>query len=104
MNHEAHVRFKSEASYQNLHQYLPDFIMNQMCIDGLYYYPTFLSESIWNLLVFVFLLVLRRKNPLRGELFLSYLIGYSIGRFFIEGMRTDGFFLFDLPVGRAGWL
>ncbi|HLR08901.1 MAG TPA: prolipoprotein diacylglyceryl transferase [Bacillota bacterium] len=101
MNQEAHGGVMSEAAYQNLHQYLPDFIMNQMCIDGLYYYPTFLYESIWNLLVFVFLLVLRRKNPLRGELFLSYLIGYSIGRFFIEGMRTDSLYLFDLPIRQA---
>ncbi len=93
MNQEAHGGAMSEAAYQNFHQYLPDFIMNQMCIDGVLYYPTFLYESVWNLLVFALLLVLRKYNPLRGEMFLTYVISYSIGRFFIEGMRTDSLYL-----------
>src|SRR5699024_8804982 len=101
MNQEAHGGVMSEAAYENFHQYLPDFIMNQMCIDGLFYYPTFLYESVWNILVLVFLLVLRRKNPLRGEVFLSYLMAYSIGRFFIEGLRTDSLYLFGLPIRQA---
>jgi len=95
MNQEAHGGPMSQAAYENFHQYLPDFIMNQMCIDGITYYPTFLYESVWDLLVFAFLLWLRRKNPLRGEVFLSYMITYSIGRFFIEGLRTDS--LYVLP-------
>src|SRR5690625_3965425 len=45
MNQEAHGGQMSEAAYQNFHQYLPDFIMNQMCIEGVMYYPTFLYES-----------------------------------------------------------
>lgn len=93
MNQEAHGGPISEATYNNFHQYLPDFIMNQMCIDGVMYHPTFLYESVWNLLVFIFLIVLRKYNPLRGEIFLSYLITYSIGRFFIEGMRTDSLYI-----------
>jgi phosphatidylglycerol:prolipoprotein diacylglycerol transferase len=93
MNQEAHGGAMSETAYQNFHQYLPDFIMNQMCIDGVLYYPTFLYESVWNLLVFALLLVLRKYNPLRGEMFLTYVISYSIGRFFIEGMRTDSLYL-----------
>jgi len=93
MNQEAHGGPMSEAAYENFHQYLPDFIMNQMCIDGVMYYPTFLYESFWNILVFVLLLYLRRKNPLRGEVFLTYVMTYSIGRFFIEGMRTDSLYV-----------
>lgn len=93
MNQEAHGGPISESAYNSFHQYLPDFIMNQMCIDGVMYHPTFLYESMWNLLVFVFLLVLIRYNPLRGEVFLSYVIAYSIGRFFIEGMRTDSLYV-----------
>lgn len=89
MNQEAHGGPISEATYEAFHQYLPDFIMNQMCIEGIYYHPTFLYESVWNLLIFAFLLILRRYNPLRGEVFLAYIMSYSIGRFFIEGMRTD---------------
>jgi phosphatidylglycerol:prolipoprotein diacylglycerol transferase len=67
--------------------------MNQMCIEGVMYHPTFLYESVWNILVFIFLLILRRRNPLRGEVFLSYLMAYSVGRFFIEGMRTDSLYV-----------
>ncbi|HEY4602101.1 MAG TPA: prolipoprotein diacylglyceryl transferase [Cerasibacillus sp.] len=92
MNQEAHGGPISQATYESFHQYLPDFIMNQMCINGIMYHPTFLYESVWNLLVFGFLLWLRRRNPLRGTLFLSYLIAYSIGRYFIEGMRTDSLY------------
>lgn len=93
MNQEAHGGPISEAAYQNFLQYLPDFIMNQMCIGGTLYHPTFLYESFWNILVFIGLLLLRKYNPLRGEMFLSYIIMYSVGRIFIEGMRTDSLFL-----------
>jgi phosphatidylglycerol---prolipoprotein diacylglyceryl transferase len=73
--------------------HLPDFIVNQMYIDGAYYHPTFLYESVWNIFGLALLLFLRKVNPKRGELFLSYVIWYSIGRFFIEGMRTDSLML-----------
>jgi len=92
MNQEAHGGPMSEAAYENFHQYLPDFIMNQMCIDGIMYYPTFLYESLWNILIFIILILLRKYNPLRGNIFLSYVILYSIGRFFIEGLRTDSLY------------
>lgn len=101
MNQEAHGGPISESAYENFHQYLPDFIMNQMVIDGVMYYPTFLYESFWNILIFVFLLVLRKYNPLRGEIFLSYGILYSIGRFFIEGMRTDSLYIDLLMFGEV---
>src|SRR5690625_6367020 len=65
-----------------------------MCINGTMYHPTFLYESLWNILVLVLLLIIRRYNPLRGEVFLSYLLTYSIGRFFIEGLRTDSLYTF----------
>jgi len=96
MNQEAHGGPVSEAFYENIMQYLPNFIVEQMCINGTLYHPTFLYESVWNLLVFIGLLILRKYNPLRGEVFLSYLIFYSIGRFFIEGLRTDSLMLFGL--------
>lgn len=93
MNQEAHGGPISEETFNSFHTYLPDFIMNQMCIEGVMYHPTFLYESVWNILVLVFLLVLRRKNPLRGEVFLSYLMAYSAGRLVIEGMRTDSLYV-----------
>lgn len=94
MNQEAHGGPISETTYNSFHQYLPDFIMNQMCIDGVMYHPTFLYESLWNILVFVLLIVLRKFNPLKGEIFLSYVITYSIGRFLVEGLRTDSLYVF----------
>jgi phosphatidylglycerol:prolipoprotein diacylglycerol transferase len=91
MNQEAHGGPVSRAFLENLH--LPKFIINQMYISGTYYHPTFLYESIWDFVGFILLVLLRRVNLRRGELFLSYLIWYSIGRFFIEGMRTDSLML-----------
>lgn len=91
MNQEAHGGEVSRAFLENL--FLPDFIVNQMYINGTYYHPTFLYESVWNLLGFILLISLRRVNLRRGEMFLTYVIWYSIGRFFIEGLRTDSLML-----------
>lgn len=92
MNQEAHGGPISQAAYENFHQYLPNFIMDQMCINGVMYYPTFLYESIWNIIVFTILILMRKYNPLRGEIFLSYIALYSVGRVFIEGLRTDSLY------------
>ena len=72
----------------------PQFIQKGMFIEGQYYHPTFLYESLWNLAVFLVLMILRRQKFVRtGEVFLSYLALYSVGRFFIEGLRTDSLML-----------
>ncbi|SEM64342.1 Prolipoprotein diacylglyceryl transferase [Mesobacillus persicus] len=94
INQEAHGGEVTRAFLENL--MLPEFIINQMYINGTYYHPTFLYESIWNLLGFALLMYLRRVNLRRGELFLSYVIWYSIGRFFVEGLRTDSLMLTDM--------
>lgn len=89
MNQEAHGGPVPESFLRN-NLHLPDWIVNQMFIDGQYYHPTFLYESLWNVLGLLLLFVLRRQSFLRaGELFFSYFIWYSIGRFFVEGLRTD---------------
>jgi phosphatidylglycerol:prolipoprotein diacylglycerol transferase len=89
VNQEAHGG-PVEESFLRETLKLPDFIVNQMYINGTYYHPTFLYESLWNLLGLLFLLFLRRRPFVRaGEVFLSYFIWYSVGRFFIEGLRTD---------------
>ncbi|MEK3887906.1 prolipoprotein diacylglyceryl transferase [Bacillus sp. FSL K6-3431] len=93
INQEAHGREVTRAFLENLH--LPQFIIDQMFINGAYYHPTFLYESIWNIIGFAILIALRRVNLRRGELFLSYVIWYSVGRFFIEGLRTDSLMLTD---------
>lgn len=100
MNQEAHGGPVSLEFLQSLH--LPQFIIDQMYIlDPLtntysYYHPTFLYESLWNLLGFIILITIRRIARMRrGDVFLTYVIWYSIGRFFVEGLRTDSLMLTD---------
>ena len=57
-------------------------------------HPTFLYESLWNIVGFVILLVIFRKyRKFSGEVFWGYVLWYGIGRFFIEGLRTDSLML-----------
>lgn len=58
-------------------------------VDGVKVHPTFLYESIWNLLVFIFLTLTFKRRSFYGEHFIKYLMLYSVGRFFVEGLRTD---------------
>lgn len=90
INQEAHGVAVSEQFLQNT--IIPDWIMNQMTIDGVTYHPTFLYESLWNVVGLIIVLVIRRFALKRGEVFLFYLTWYSIGRYFIEGMRTDSLY------------
>ena len=90
MNHEAHGGPVSRTALEHLH--IPEFIIKNMYIDGQYYQPTFLYESVWDILGFIILITLRKHLKI-GETFCLYLIWYSIGRFFVEGMRTDSLML-----------
>ena len=60
-----------------------------MTIAGALRHPTFLYESLWNLLVFALLFIISRRRHHTGAVFAVYLIAYSVGRFFIEMLRTD---------------
>lgn len=69
-------------------------------IDSVQYiqvHPTFLYESLWNILVLVLILVFTTKKKFNGEIFLLYLVGYALGRVWIEGLRTD-----QLQIGSIG--
>lgn len=90
MNHEAHGGPVSRAFLEQLH--LPNFIIENMYINGQYYHPTFLYESVWDVAGFIILVNIRKHLKL-GETFFLYLTWYSIGRFFIEGLRTDSLML-----------
>ncbi|MEK4385943.1 prolipoprotein diacylglyceryl transferase [Solibacillus sp. FSL W7-1464] len=92
MNQEAHGGPVSRAFLESLH--LPNWLINQMYIESLssYVHPTFLYESLWNLVGLIIVLLIR-KHLNRGEVFATYLIWYAIGRFYIEGMRTDSLYL-----------
>lgn len=71
----------------------PAFIQNQMFIEEQYYHPAFLYESLWDFSVFLVLTYYWSKRKVQGEVAALYLILYSVGRFFIEGLRTDSLML-----------
>ena len=57
---------------------------------GTTFHPTFLYESLWSFgLVFVLLWIDKRFRPAPGQLFVMYIIGYGIGRFWVESLRID---------------
>ena len=75
-------------------------------IDGVQYiqvHPTFLYENLWNIGVLLLLLLFTKHKKFDGEIFLLYLAGYGIGRFWIEGLRTDQLLLpgIKLPVSQV---
>ncbi|MCO6543286.1 MAG: prolipoprotein diacylglyceryl transferase [Lactobacillus sp.] len=101
MNQEAYGAITSASFLQGLH--LPNFVIQQMLINGHYRQPTFLYESVWNLIGLIILLTLRHRPKLfkQGEVFLSYVLWYSLGRFFVEGMRTDSLYWGALRVSQV---
>lgn len=56
-------------------------------------HPTFLYESLWNLIGFGIMMLLYRKKKFNGQIFYFYMMWYGFGRFFIEGLRTDSLYL-----------
>lgn len=75
-------------------------MMYQSVIDGtLGVHPTFLYESLWNLLGFILLVLIARKGrKFNGQMFLSYIVWYGLGRAVIEGMRTDSLYFFNTGI------
>lgn len=63
-----------------------------------YYHPTFLYESVWNLVGFLCLHFYCRKRKFDGEVFLLYVAWYGLGRAWIEGLRTDSLYLFSTGI------
>ena len=87
-NGEAHGIATTYTELQNL--LVPEFIIDGMNIGGIYYLPTFYFESLWCLLGFIVLLIVRRLKYIKiGATTCIYLMWYSVGRFFIEAWRTD---------------
>ena len=75
---------------------LVDEAAYQRVLDGtLGVHPTFFYESMWNLLGFILLVLIARKGrKFNGQLFLSYVVWYGVGRAVIEGLRTDSLYFF----------
>ena len=98
-NGEAHGAATTLEHLQSLH--IPEFIIEGMNIGGIYYEPTFLYESLWCLLGFIIILIVRRLKITKvGQPFAIYLMWYGLGRFFIEMMRTDSLMLGGFKVAQ----
>jgi len=80
---------------------IPDFIIQGMYINGAYYTPTFLYESVWCILGTIIILIIRKIKYIKiGQQTGAYLIWYSIGRFFIESLRLDSLMLGGFKVAQ----
>ena len=82
---------------QDITENMMAHLVTQNGIDCISVHPTFLYESLWNLGVFILLLFFRDRKKFEGQLFFLYMGLYGVGRFWIEGLRTD-----QLQVGDSG--
>lgn len=85
---------------------ISETIAAHMQAEGVNYiqvHPTFLYECLWNLGIFVLLILWWKHKKFEGEVALLYLGGYGLGRFWIEGIRTDQLFIpgTTLPVSQV---
>lgn len=98
MNQEAYGGVVNASFYDHF----PAFIRDHMYIDGAFRQPTFLYESVGNLIGFVLITVVYKKHgrKKRGDLAFAYLAWYGMIRFFVEGMRTDSLMLGGLRVAQ----
>ncbi len=71
-------------------------------INGVWHLSTFFYESLWNIMIFILLLILLRKNKMRyrGSIVALYLIGYGTGRAWIEALRGDSLYLGSIKVSQ----
>lgn len=98
-NQEAHGSIVAIETLQKLH--IPNFIIEGMNINGLYYHPTFLYESLWCFIGFIIIIIVRRfKYQKKGNVLAFYLTWYGLGRFFIESLRTDSLMLGGIKVAQ----
>lgn len=98
-NSEAHGSATTFLELKNLH--IPEFVINGMNINGVYYHPTFFYESLWCLLGVIVLFILRHYKYLKvGQLTCVYMMWYGLGRFFIENLRTDSLMLGGFKVAQ----
>lgn len=98
-NGEAHGGIVTRTFLENLH--LPKFIIEGMNIKGVYYQPTFLYESIWCILGFILIYTIYKKIKINGLTLSIYLSWYSLGRFFIENLRTDSLMIGPLRIAQV---
>ena len=81
--------FNREAHGGVTDSFLRMGLLNPITETGEYYHPTFLYESLWNLVGFILLHFLSKKRKYDGQIALMYVAWYGLGRAMIEGLRTD---------------
>lgn len=98
-NSEAHGTKVTLEFLQKLN--IPNFIIEGMHINGTYYHPTFLYESLWCFLGFIILIIIRKLSKRKkGLMTYIYFIWYGIGRYIIEGLRTDSLYLGSIRISQ----
>ena len=87
----------------NIPQDVLDKVVNVNGIEYIQVHPTFLYESLWNIVVLIILYTFRKHKKFDGQLMAMYFIGYGLGRFWIEGMRTDSLMIgsTNIPVSQV---
>ncbi len=79
----------NQVNTADISQSVMDHVVRFGGVDYIQVHPTFLYESLWNLCVFGILFWMQRHKKFNGQVMAFYFILYGIGRFFIEGLRTD---------------
>ena len=99
--------FRTEGSYTHLYQSgvitdtmvkNTEIINGQECITVM---PSFLLEGLWNLAILLFVIWYRKRKKFDGELSMIYIFGYGLGRFLIEGNRTDSLMIGPLKISQV---
>ena len=99
-NQEAYGGITTYEALKSL--FIPEFIIKGMYIDGAYRHPTFLYESLWCFVGVIVLYFIRKKYSSHyGRQFSFYLLWYGLGRFFIEGLRSDSLYIGSLRVSQV---
>ena len=96
--------FGSAIEYHTLVKFkiIPQFVIDNMYIDGAYHLPMFYFESILCLIGFIIMIVLRRTKYIHnGQIFSIYLIWYGFIRYFIEMFRTDSLLLGNMKIAQV---
>lgn len=86
-----------QVNPSNVTELMREHIQTINGVDYIQVHPTFFYESMWNVMILILILVLIKKKTFHGEMFILYLVGYALGRVWIEGLRTD-----QLQIGGTG--
>ena len=99
VNGEAYGYEVAEGSF--LYRFRMGLISDYTGSEMKYYHPTFLYESLWNIVGFVTITLLYRKKKFNGQVTLMYITWYGFGRMLIEGLRTDSLYVGSFRISQV---